>query len=370
MISPSRNPEDRGSTSSPSAEKKGKMVGRKPFLNKEKVANRVVKELEEVPQDFDELRDRSTPSLGAMAQRWIDEIDFIKKKCKTMQGPLMRRMTERTAALTRLVQLLSERVQDNGDISFLRKQNIEMSSRVNIYEKEVVSLKSEVKELTELIGDLQVKALKAVEDKEKAEASRLYLLKARRDRATSPMPQIIESPSVNIYGSCKKCKESTYLRSDDVSLSRRLDDAGTTMSEEKKSVVKPGKEEKRKLTKENELREATYLKKDESLMPGPPLKDVRVRLTRMSCPPESDGEPGKRKNELEKGKMVCEILPGMEGLPSSKLESRMRSIQPMEIERPPDTVDPEKEEEGLVRKIVDEVLRQLKPKGEEKREES
>jgi len=187
-------PDDHGTL----AEKKGKMVGRKPFLNKEKVCNRLVKEFEEVPQDFDELRDRSTPSLGAMAQRWIDEIDFIKSKCKTMQGPLMRRITERTVALTNLVQLLAERVQDNGDISYLKKQNIEMSSRVNIYEKEVTSLKNEVRELTDLISELQHKALAAVEE-EKAEASRLYLLRARQDRATSPMPQIMESPPCRTY---------------------------------------------------------------------------------------------------------------------------------------------------------------------------
>lgn len=79
------------------------------------------------------MRDRSTPSLGAMAQRWVDEIDFIKYR-----DPLMKRIAERTSALTKLVQLLSEGVKDNGDISYLKKQNIEMSSRADIYEKEVV----------------------------------------------------------------------------------------------------------------------------------------------------------------------------------------------------------------------------------------
>lgn len=67
-----------------------------------------------------------------------------------------------------------------------------------------------MKELTELIGELQQKAIKAVEEKEIVEASRKYLLKSKQNRATSPMPQIIESPSVNIYSTCNKCSENTY----------------------------------------------------------------------------------------------------------------------------------------------------------------
>lgn len=292
-----------------------KMVGRKPFLNKEKVAKRFVRELEEVPLDFDELRDRSTPSLGAVTQRWIDEIDFIKSKCKTMQGPLIKRMTERTMALIKLVQLLAERVQDNGDISYLKKQNVVMSTRVDIYEKEVASLKNEVKELTELIGELQQKAIKAVKEKEIAEASRKYLLKSKQDRATSPMPQIIESPSVNIYSTCNKCSENIYHK-DEPPLprrERRVRSERSKKNEPMEFMMEAEKERKevRKSKKVQEEEKYSYLKNDENpSMSGSSLKKSYAGVPEMMVPLEFTDESGKREmKELieEKKKELIEV---------------------------------------------------------------
>ncbi|EFN67903.1 hypothetical protein EAG_04426 [Camponotus floridanus] len=314
IVSSLARPEEEDTAPPPSIEKGGRMRGRKPFLNKEKVAKRIIMELEEVPQDMDELRNRSTPNLGAMAQRWIDELDFIRKKCKTMQGPLMKRMSERTSALTMLVQLLSERIQDNGDIAYLKKQNIEKTSRIDLYEKEINKLKNEVSALTELVADLQTKALRAMEDKERTEASRIQLLKTKIDRVT-PMLPIMGSPS-----------DSTNIRSGD-----------------------------------------TYLQDGESLMAGTPSEDAQDRLKR-SRPLEfeEDSKPGKRKEGLGKSKIVLKnTYPKEEEFPPMGPPSC--DVRPGRSERDGPLmshVDSEKEKEELVRRITKEVIRQMQPVGD------
>lgn len=162
------------------------MVGRKPTRDKDNIARRLVIDISEEPVGVEEIRNNSSDRLGAMAQEWVGQIDFIRSKCGTMNGTLSNRIKTRTLALGEFIRVMAERLQDFGDPGFLKRQNEELAAKVSSYEKEVASLKTEVKDLTET--EFQSKF-------ETAEKARMYLLmtKTMTDRGTSPMPQIVES---------------------------------------------------------------------------------------------------------------------------------------------------------------------------------
>lgn len=126
-----------------------------------------------VPADLEELENASTAQAMASALEWIEDIEVVRKN-SSYQGVLSRRIKERTAALGKLMRVFASRVEEKGDIGYLRRRNAELQAQLAASERESKKMNRRMDELQKTIEELR----KLIVEGGKT---------SRDDKATSPM---------------------------------------------------------------------------------------------------------------------------------------------------------------------------------------
>lgn len=178
--SKSRSPDDIGSLSEDSTERrkkgKGKEIGkvkevkaRETRVKKEAEAEENQEE-EEIDLEVDtalageEIGSMPSHSLGAVAMEWIDEIEECRKKSKRLQGAVSGTMRRNLIKSRDAIAVLMLRAQAKGDLWFLQAENKEQQAQI-------AALRREIEDLRKEVGDLrsQIKVEKERKGKERLE---------------------------------------------------------------------------------------------------------------------------------------------------------------------------------------------------------
>lgn len=142
--------------------------------------------------------------------------------------------------------------------------------------------------------------------------------------------------------------------------------ARVVKSNEDKSAIESVKE-RRELVKSVKSCKAMYLRKDESEVPGPSSGDIHEKTPRLIRLVKSIDESEKRKEMIKDDKKKCGTYLDEDEFPQSR--SSLKEVQPKMSKKggPLESgVGPEKEKEELVKRITEEVLRQLNLKERKK----
>ncbi|RLU24748.1 hypothetical protein DMN91_002838 [Ooceraea biroi] len=114
-------------------------------------------ELESCPDltDLESLSWRSAADIKMFALRWLGDIDTARAKSGRIQGKLSGQMKKRIDSLKKVVEIMSERVKDVGDVAFLRQRNSELVAQVRYAQPTADKLRKDLAEAEERVRVLQ-----------------------------------------------------------------------------------------------------------------------------------------------------------------------------------------------------------------------
>jgi len=98
------------------------------------------------------------------ALRWLEEVDWIRKKSVNINGALSGRMRCRVSILKSMVNTLTERAEDQGSAVYNRARSEELERQLRSMERTVDGLKEELKESEERNRSLRAR-IKDFEDR-------------------------------------------------------------------------------------------------------------------------------------------------------------------------------------------------------------
>lgn len=132
-----------------------RLAREKPSRKRRGVYESTIEErLRPVPTRLEELEKAPAAQSMASAVEWLEDIDLIRGK-SSYQGVLSRRIKEKVNALKRTLEVLALRVEDKGDIKYLKRRNTELQAQLTASEKEVARMNGRIDELQRTIEELR-----------------------------------------------------------------------------------------------------------------------------------------------------------------------------------------------------------------------
>ncbi|RLU15211.1 hypothetical protein DMN91_012205 [Ooceraea biroi] len=114
-------------------------------------------ELESCPEltDFESLSSCSAADIKTLALRWLGDIDIARVRSGRIEGKLSGQMKKRIDSLKKVVEIMAERVEDVGDVAFLRQRNSELAAQVRSVQPTADKLRKDLAEAERKVRALQ-----------------------------------------------------------------------------------------------------------------------------------------------------------------------------------------------------------------------
>lgn len=135
--------------------KKRVKSGKMPTKDKEKIGRRVEDLLREVPPDNNELWDIPTNQLGASCIEWMEDIDTIRVRSKTMQGSLSKQMRIRVESIKHALRIFTEKIEEKGDVEYLKRENTKLKAEISANKKQLEKMRTEMDTMRRVVKELQ-----------------------------------------------------------------------------------------------------------------------------------------------------------------------------------------------------------------------
>ncbi|XP_011859710.1 PREDICTED: uncharacterized protein LOC105557150 [Vollenhovia emeryi] len=102
--------------------------------------------LKQVMKSEEALASHSADEITRMAKAWLRGIESARTTSQNIKGTLSGRMGNRIKALENVIKVFSERVEDSGDVPFLRRRNEELEEQLKKAKNSEDQLKKELEE--------------------------------------------------------------------------------------------------------------------------------------------------------------------------------------------------------------------------------
>lgn len=135
---------------------KGKNIkSGKPPKKKRGVNEPTIEEqLRPVPKLLVKLEDAPTAHSTASAREWLEDIELIRGK-SSYQGVLSKRIKERVQALRMVLEVLSVRIEEKGDLEYQKRRNAELRSQLLASQREQARMNRRIDDLQNTIIELR-----------------------------------------------------------------------------------------------------------------------------------------------------------------------------------------------------------------------
>lgn len=116
----------------------------------------IAERMHSVQKHLEVIKSSSVPHLTATAKDWLKDIELIRAKtAPTMQGVLSGKIRERVVALHRVLDTLTVRLEEKGDLIYQKRRNNELQAELLASQRETNKLNRRVDELQKTVDELR-----------------------------------------------------------------------------------------------------------------------------------------------------------------------------------------------------------------------